>query len=71
MIGTVIMHGRVVRYFHINTNAPSSICERGFDAGGNFGVSGYQILGLRGENGQNEGVFSTNSDVILKILKVK
>ena len=29
-------------------------------------VSGDQLLGLRGENDQNDGVFSTKIDVILQ-----
>ena len=51
---------------HIDTNAPNSISEQWFYVGGHFGVSGGQILGMRGENGQNDGVFSTKIDVILK-----
>ena len=71
MTGIVIMHGGVVRQLYIDPNAPSSICEQGFNAGGNFGVSVDQILGPRGENGQYDGVFSTKSDVLVKIFKVK
>ena len=67
----VIMHGRVDRSLHINSNDPSSICEQRFNVGGNFGVSVDQNLGLRGENGQNGGFFSTKIDILLQILKVK
>ena len=31
------MHGRVVRYLHIDPNAPISICKQGFNAEGDFG----------------------------------
>ena len=54
----VIMHGRVVGYLHIDKNTPCSVCEQVFHAGGNFGVSGDQILGLRGENCQNDDVLA-------------
>ena len=37
----------------------NSIYEQGLNAGGNSGVSGDKVLGLRGEIVQNDGVFST------------
>ena len=46
----VISHVRLVIYLNIDPNAPSSVCEQGFNIGGNFGASGDQSLGPRDEN---------------------
>ena len=47
-------------------NAASSTCEQLFHVGGKFGVCGDKTFGVRGENVQNNGIFSTKNNIILQ-----